>query len=297
MGSCRVGLAFAHATRSGRPAVAGACYRAAVTSEPTTWPAPGDQASALSDAPTPEDVRVAFADLWGDMGPAWNITPSVARVHGYLLISGTLLTERDVREALGLSHRAASLALAELEEWRLVERVDDAPKEARPGPPAVAWRVVGDRWRWFQRVADERRAREADPLQPRLATCLELAEQVAEASPDDAEARRLRGWLAEIQGFVTLFDRALRTLSRADTDEIARGFTVLARTSPMTRSIDCCACSARCLRMSWPRRWRPWRGLLPSRPDGSCVPPSGSLAWVVEVRSGHDGSDLAAAST
>jgi DNA-binding transcriptional regulator GbsR (MarR family) len=183
---------------------------------------------------TPEDVRVAFADIWGDMGPAWNVTPSVARVHGYLLIWGSLLTERDVREALGLSHRAASLALAELEDWGLVERVEDMPREARPGPPAVAWRVVGDRWRWFQRVAEERRAREADPLQPRLATCLELADQVVTAWPQDREAQQVRGWLAEIQGFVTLFDRALRTLSRAESAEIARGFTVLARISDET---------------------------------------------------------------
>ena len=108
---------------------------------------------------------MAFADTWGDMGPAWNVTPSVARVHGYLLVSGGTLTERDIREALGLSHRAASLALAELEEWQLVERADDAPRDPRPGPSAVAWTVVGDRWRWFQRVAEERRAREADPLQ------------------------------------------------------------------------------------------------------------------------------------
>ena len=91
---------------------------------------------ASNDAPTPEDVRVAFADLWGDMGPAWNVTPSVARVHGYLLASGGMNTEREVREALGLSHRAASLALGELEEWRLVERVNDPRREARPGPPA-----------------------------------------------------------------------------------------------------------------------------------------------------------------
>jgi DNA-binding transcriptional regulator GbsR (MarR family) len=200
----------------------------------TTLPiAPADQATP-SETPTPEDVRVAFADIWGDMGPAWNVTPSVARVHGYLLIWGRLLTEREVREALGLSHRAASLALAELEEWGLVERVEDAPREARPGPPAVAWRVLGDRWRWFQRVAEERRAREADPLQPRLATCLELAEQVVLASPADTEAQRLRGWLAEIQGFVTLFDRALRALSRAETGEIAHGFMVLSRLSDET---------------------------------------------------------------
>ncbi len=193
-----------------------------------TQPAPS------GDSPTPEDVRVAFADLWGDMGPAWNVTPSVARVHGYLLISRGTLTERDVREARGLSHRAVSLALAELEEWRLIERVDDSPREARPGPAAVAWRVVGDRWRWFQRVAEERRAREADPLQPRLAVCLDLADQAVQSSPDDTESLRLREWLAEIQGFVTLFDRALRTLSRAETDEIARGFAVLARISDET---------------------------------------------------------------
>jgi DNA-binding transcriptional ArsR family regulator len=162
------------------------------------------------------------------------VAPSVARVHGYLLISGHLLTEREVREALGLSHRAASLALAELEDWRLVERVDDTRREGRPGPPAVAWRVVGDRWRWFQRVADERRAREADPLQPRLAVCIELAEQAVTASPADIEVQRLRDWLGEIAGFVTLFDRALRTLARAETDEIARGFTVIAHVSDET---------------------------------------------------------------
>ena len=204
------------------------CYRAAVTIDERP------NITIAGDAPTTEDVRVAFADTWGDMGPAWNVTPSVARVHGYLLVDGGTLTERDIREALGLSHRAASLALAELEEWRLVERVEDAPRDPRPGPSAVAWRVMGDRWRWFQRVAEERRAREADPLQPRLAVCLELAEQAEAATPDDEEARRLRAWIAEIQGLATLFDRALRALSRAETGEIQAGFAVLSRVSDDT---------------------------------------------------------------
>jgi DNA-binding transcriptional regulator GbsR (MarR family) len=198
----------------------------------TTHSAPNEAAAV--DSPTAEDVRVAFADAWGDMGPAWNVTPSVARVHGYLLVSGTALTEREVREALGLSHRATSLALAELEEWRLIEQVRDPAPDPRPGPSAAAWRAAGDRWRWFQRVAEERRAREADPLQPRLAVCLELADQAVEARPGDDEARWLRGWISEIQGLATLFDRALRALSRAETDEIARGFSVLARVSDET---------------------------------------------------------------
>lgn len=199
-----------------------------MTTETTATSAP------LTEFPTPEDVRVAFADTWGDMGPAWNVTPSVARVHGYLLAAGGELTERDIREALGLSHRATSLALGELEQWQLVERVEDTSRPPRPGPPAVAWRVVGDRWRWFQRVAEERRTREADPLQPRLETCLQLADEAVAASPDDVEARRLRDWIKEIQGLATLFDRALRALSRAETDEIARGFTVLAQVSDQT---------------------------------------------------------------
>ena len=204
------------------------CYRAAVTIDDRP------RVDIATDSPTAEDVRVAFADTWGDMGPAWNVTPSVARVHGYLLVDGGTLTERDIREALGLSHRAASLAMAELEEWRLVERVEDAPRDPRPGPSAVAWHVVGDRWRWFQRVAEERRAREADPLQPRLAVCQELAEQAVEAAPDDEEVRRLRSWIAEIQGLATLFDRALRALARAETGEIQAGFKVLSRVSDET---------------------------------------------------------------
>ncbi len=214
----------------------GACYGTAVTTDEAVRPeAATDRAgNDPADMPTAEDVRVAFADAWGDMGPAWNVTPSVARVHGYMLVDHDTLTERDIREALGLSHRATSLALAELEDWRLVERVEDAPRDPRPGPSAAAWRVAGDRWRWFQRVAEERRAREADPLQPRLQDCLQLADEAVRASPDDAEARRLRAWIAEIQGLAALFDRALRALSRAETDEIARGFSVLARVSDET---------------------------------------------------------------
>jgi DNA-binding transcriptional regulator GbsR (MarR family) len=207
------------------------CYRAAVTIDERP------RQDIASDSPTAQDVRVAFADTWGDMGPAWNVTPSVARVHGYLLVDGGTLTERDIREALGLSHRAASMALAELEEWQLVERVervDDPRRDPRPGPSAVAWHVVGDRWRWFQRVAEERRAREADPLQPRLAVCLELADQAVLAAPDDDEARRLQAWIAEVQGLAALFDRALRALSRAETGEIQAGFAVLAHVSDET---------------------------------------------------------------
>ena len=192
---------------------------------------------------------MAFADTWGDMGPAWNVTPSVARVHGYLLAAGVVLTERDIREALGLSHRAASLALGELEEWQLVERVDDTDRPARPGPAAVAWRVVGDRWRWFQRVAEERRAREADPLQPRLAVCLELANEAVTASPESVEALRLRDWIAQNPGpGHPVRPRAADAESCRD-GRIARASRCWRR-SPTRRSTTCCDSSDHCPRTS-----------------------------------------------
>jgi HTH-type transcriptional regulator, glycine betaine synthesis regulator len=173
-------------------------------------------------------VRLAFADTWGQMGAVWGVQPSVARVHGYFLAHGGVLTERDVREALGLSHRAASLALAECEEWGLLERVD-APREGRRGPSATAYTAIRDYWTWFQRVAEQRKQRETDPIRPRIEASLTLADRAARAAPEDPELRRLRDWLTELLGFIKLFDRALGLVARAETAEIARGFAVLAR--------------------------------------------------------------------
>lgn len=192
-----------------------------------TAPHPDPQA----DQDAAERIRLAFADAWGQMGSAWGVQPSVARVHGYLLAHGGVRTERQIREALDLSHRAASIALAEIETWGLIERVPDPDRGARPGPSATAWRAAGDRWLWFQRIVEQRKAREADPLVPRLQTCLDLAQDAVRAAPDDPEVGRLRDWMTDLLGFVRLFDRAVSLLARAGSTEISRGFSVLARLS------------------------------------------------------------------
>ncbi|MBA2571092.1 MAG: hypothetical protein H0V04_07935 [Chloroflexi bacterium] len=180
---------------------------------------------------TVEPIRLAFADAWGEMGAAWGVQPSVARVHGYLLAHGGILTEREVREALGLSHRAASLALAETETWGLAERVAQSDRSGRRGPSPTAYVVVRDHWRWFQRIAEQRKQREADPLVPLLEACLARADDAVTTAPQDADLLRLRDWLTELLGFVRLFDRAVRLVARAESEEIARGFSVLARLS------------------------------------------------------------------
>src|SRR3972149_9249057 len=100
----------------------------------------------VSDAGSPaaEAIRIRLADAWGEMGAAWGVAPAIARVHAYLMARQSPLTEREVREALGLSHRAASMALAEAEAWGLIERVAVPRRVGRRGPAGTAFRAVGD---------------------------------------------------------------------------------------------------------------------------------------------------------
>ena len=94
-------------------------------------------------SPVAEAIRLRLADAWGEMGASWGVAPAIARVHAYLMTRQAALTEREVREALGLSHRAASLALADAEAWGLVERVSEPRRVGRRGPAAAA--SPGDR--------------------------------------------------------------------------------------------------------------------------------------------------------
>src|SRR5258705_13886468 len=88
----------------------------------------GPEASKSAEA-----IRIELAQAWGDMGAAWGVTPAIARVQAYLMARQEPLTEREVREALGLSHRAASLALAEAESWGIGERVPEPRRVGRAG--------------------------------------------------------------------------------------------------------------------------------------------------------------------
>jgi DNA-binding transcriptional regulator GbsR (MarR family) len=179
--------------------------------------------------PTAEEIRREFAAAWGEIGAAWGVAPSTAAVQGYLLVHPEPLTEPEIRRALGLSHRATSLALAQCEEWGVLERA--APRRSgRRGPAAAAYVVVGDHWNWFRHVAAARRERETVPVIPAIERCVALA---AGAS-GDAEladlAHRLRGLLR----FAQLFDRGVADVVRADPRAIERLFEVVGRLDEAT---------------------------------------------------------------
>jgi DNA-binding transcriptional regulator GbsR (MarR family) len=178
-----------------------------------------------------EDLRRSFASAWGAIGAAWGIAPSTAAVQGYLLVSDGPKSEPEVRRALGMSHRAASLALTQCEEWGLIERADSPRRSGQRGPAAVAWTVVGDHWEWFRRVASARKERETDPVLPVIARCTGEA-RAAAALDADPELARLADRFADLLQFVERFDRGVETFVRGDARAIEGVFAALDRLDP-----------------------------------------------------------------
>ena len=186
----------------------------------TFEPAPASGAEAL---------RRSFALAWGRIGAAWGVAPSTATVQGYLLVSDGPLSEPEVRRALGMSHRAASLALTQCEEWGLIERAEASRRSGQRGPAAVAWQVVGDHWEWFRRDAAARKQRETDPVVPLIRRCAEEAQAGGAEDAADAELRRLGERLASLLEFVQRFDRGVEVFVRGDARAIEGLFGALDR--------------------------------------------------------------------
>lgn len=183
------------------------------------------------DSPAGE-IRRAFAQAWGEIGAAWGVAPSTAAVQGYLLAHGGPLTEPEIRRALGISHRAASLALRQCEEWGLIRRAETSRRSGQRGPAAIAWLVVGDHWTWFRQVAATRKERETDPVRPVIERCVALAAEAAKRDGADAELAELHDRLAGLLAFVRQFDRGIELFVTGEPAAIARLFDGLGRLDP-----------------------------------------------------------------
>jgi DNA-binding transcriptional regulator GbsR (MarR family) len=177
-----------------------------------------------------EQIRRRFAMAWGEMGAAWGVAPSTAAVQGYLLVHGGPVTDAELQEALGLSHRAIRLALADCEEWGIVRRASEPKRSGKRGPAGRAWLALDDHWEWFRRVIEARKIREGDPVIAILEQCLVQAKKAG----DDEQAKDLQTRLASLLEFVREFDHALSAVLRARTDALRKLFGVLAREDEKT---------------------------------------------------------------
>jgi DNA-binding transcriptional regulator GbsR (MarR family) len=182
----------------------------------------------VADESSVEEIRRSFARAWGEIGAAWGVAPSTATVQGYLLAHGGPLTEPEVRRTLGLSHRAASLALAQCEDWGLIQRAATARRSGQRGPAATAWEIVGDHWEWFRRVSAARLERETDPVIPVIERCVAQAQAAGDKGAD------LQRRLAELLEFVRRFDHGVDIFVQGEPQAIARVFAVLAQLDART---------------------------------------------------------------
>ncbi|HEX5041148.1 MAG TPA: hypothetical protein VFW95_13595 [Candidatus Limnocylindria bacterium] len=184
--------------------------------------------------PSPaEALRRSFAAAWGEIGAAWGVAPSTATVQGYLLVSDGPRSEPEVRRALGMSHRAASLALAQCEEWGLIQRAAVGRRSGQRGPAATAWAVVDDHWEWFRRVAKARKERETDPVLPVIERCVSQAREAA-ANAEDPELADLGNRFATLLDFVRRFDHGVEIFVRGDARAIEDVFAALSRLDTQT---------------------------------------------------------------
>ena len=181
-----------------------------------------------------ERLRLQFAEAWGEMSASWGVAPAIGRVHAYLMVRNEPLTEREIREALGLSHRAASLALTDAEAWGIVERVAEPRRVGRRGPAGTAYVAVGDHWQWFSRVIAERKLREGDPIVEVISQTASQAGRLAAENPTDHELAGLHDWLLTFNAFVRLFDRSVGLIPKLEPRELERGMRLLGEVSDET---------------------------------------------------------------
>jgi DNA-binding transcriptional regulator GbsR (MarR family) len=182
-----------------------------------------DERRASGEIDRAERIRRRFAEAWSQMGASWGIAPSTAAVQGYLLAHGGPVTDAELQQALGLSHRAIRLALQSCIEWGIVQRADEPRRSGRRGPAGRAWIALDDHWEWFRRVIEGRKEREGDPVIAILEQCLVEVRQLKH----DDEAQRLESRLDALLEFVRQFDHALSGVLRAETAALRNLFAVL----------------------------------------------------------------------
>jgi DNA-binding transcriptional regulator GbsR (MarR family) len=135
-----------------------------------------------------------FVLHFGEMGRNWGINRSVGQVYALLFLSDQPLHAEAISEALGISRSNVSMAIKELQGWRLVRLVH------QPDDRRDHFETPSDLWEIFRTLAEERRKREVDP------TLSTLRDLLLQAPTNDAE----RHAQARMQALHDLIELVLR---------------------------------------------------------------------------------------
>jgi DNA-binding transcriptional regulator GbsR (MarR family) len=168
-----------------------------------------------------EKVEDDFVELWNNMASLWGISPTMARIHGLLYITGASLSMDDIMERLGISRGNVSMNLSKLLEWGLVKRVHKRRDRHE------YFESISEVWEMFTLVANQRKRREIDPILSTLRRCRDdLAPKARQLAAQD----RLRR-INDLLKFVSLMDRLAQRFFESQRG-LRAAFDLLARDEP-----------------------------------------------------------------
>jgi DNA-binding transcriptional regulator GbsR (MarR family) len=142
-----------------------------------------------------EQVRAELVTLWDRLGPLWGISPSAARIHGWLLTQPDPQEAEEIAEGLAMSRGAVSMACSELVEWGVIAA------ERPAGSRRSVFRPVTDLEQVIRSIVQTRKQREWDPLLTQLDRWLEALHGERGAGVD------VRSRLERLRGLVAVVDR------------------------------------------------------------------------------------------
>jgi DNA-binding transcriptional regulator GbsR (MarR family) len=142
-----------------------------------------------------------FVGHWGEMGAAWGVNRTVARIHALLYVEGRPMPADEIASALEVARSNVSTSLRELLGWRIV-RMRHVEGDRREH-----FESMGDVWEMFRVILEERKRREVDPTLQVLRECIEEAKK---GGAKEAGARERLGRLLE---FFETADASYRKLA------------------------------------------------------------------------------------
>ncbi len=153
-----------------------------------------------------QDVRDDFVRLWGSLGTFWGVSPTTARVFGWLFSRSEGADAEEMMTALDLSRGAVSMSCKELRDWGLLT------SERPPGSRRTLYSSERDLEKVVRHVVQIRKQREWDPILENLEAWLPRLES---ESGDDAEflAERLKA----VEQLVELADSMVERLLKGGT--------------------------------------------------------------------------------
>ncbi len=157
-----------------------------------------------------EESKALFIRRWGEMGPYWGISRTMAELHALLYVSTQPLCTDDVMAQLQISRGSASMNLRALQDWGLIKRLHQM------GDRKDYFISETDVWAMFETIAQQRKRREVEPILEVIRRCHEMVASQDDVPPkdDDEEAaiyrQRLENMLEFLETMSSLFELALQ---------------------------------------------------------------------------------------